>query len=149
MFQTRNICTIPVRALGSKLRAGMKPLQGEIVVDTNGGAVTMKVLADVPIMPFPKGVYANDSLAGAKSPQEIAKRSTKFPNEAAVLFETGAVKASSRVAIVNVFMDYLLPKLAHLVAQRFQLGANRATRFLGFGRDASVHGDGHWATSWD
>ena len=93
MFQTRNLCTMKVRALGHKLRAGLKPLQGEIVVDTNGGAVTMKVLADVPIIPFPKGVYANDALAGAKSPHEIALRSKQFPKEAGLLFEQGAVKA--------------------------------------------------------
>jgi hypothetical protein len=93
MFQTRSICTIKVRVLGHKLRAGSKPLQGEIVVDTNGGMRTLLVRADVPIVPFPKGGHANDALAGAKSPHEIALRAKQFSNEAAILFEQGAVKA--------------------------------------------------------
>jgi hypothetical protein len=93
MFQTRNIYTIQARVLGHKLRAGLKPLQGEIVVDTNGGAVTMTVRANVPINPFPKGAYANDALAGAKSPHEIALKAKEHPKDAAVLFQQGAVKA--------------------------------------------------------
>jgi len=43
--------------------------------------------------------------------------------------------------------DHLLPKLGHLEAQYLQLRAYGATCFLGFGRDASVNGDGHGATS--
>lgn len=93
MFQTRNICTLRVRALASKLRAGLKPMMGEIVVDTNGGAITVPIKAEVPILPFPKGVYANDALAGAKSPHEIAVKAKQNPNGAAILFEQGAVKA--------------------------------------------------------
>ncbi len=93
MFQTRNMCTIKVRVLGGKLRAGLQSLQGEIVIDTNGGAVTIPVRADVPIRPFPKGAYANDSLAGALSPHEIAVKAKEHPQDAAVLFEHGAVKA--------------------------------------------------------
>src|SRR5689334_22940247 len=34
VFQTRRVYSLPVRVLGNKLRAGLKPLQGEIVVDT-------------------------------------------------------------------------------------------------------------------
>jgi hypothetical protein len=82
-----------LRVLGSKLRAGLKPLVGEIVVETNGGAMTVPVRADVPIRPFPKGVYANDSLCGAKSPRDIARKAKEQPNDAAVLFADGAVKA--------------------------------------------------------
>ena len=93
MFQTRNIFSIPVRIQGSKLRAGRKPLEGEIVIDTNGGTVTVPVRVNVPIQPFPKGVYANDSLAGASSPHELALKAKAHPQEAAVLFEQGAVKA--------------------------------------------------------
>ncbi len=93
MFQTRNVCTTSVRVLGHKLRAGLKPVEGEIVVDTNGGTIKVPVRVDVPILPFPKGVYANDALAGAKSPHEIAVKSKAAPTDAAVLFEQGAVKA--------------------------------------------------------
>jgi hypothetical protein len=93
IFQTRNFCTIPVWALGAKLRAGMAALKGEIVLDTNGGMLTVPVKAEIPIRPFPKGVYANDVLAGARTPRDIAVKAREFPNEAAVLFEQGAVKA--------------------------------------------------------
>ena len=37
-------------------------------------------------------MYANDSLAGARSPYEIAVKARKHPKEAALLFEQGAVK---------------------------------------------------------
>jgi hypothetical protein len=93
MFQTRNFCSILVRVLGHKLRAGNKALQGEVVVDTNGGAITLTVRADVPVIPFPTGVYGNDALAGARSPHEIALKAKQFPREAALLFEQLAVKA--------------------------------------------------------
>ena len=93
MFQTRGIYTLPVRVLGNKLRAGAKPLQGEIVIDTNGGTITLPVRADVPVRPFPSGTHANDVLAGARSPRELAVKAKANPLEAAVLFEQGAVKA--------------------------------------------------------
>jgi hypothetical protein len=92
-FQTRNVCAIEVRAIGSKLRAGRQPLEGEFFVETNGGTVTIPVRAEVPINPFPKGIHANDSLAGASSPREIALKAKEHPHEAAVLFAQGAVKA--------------------------------------------------------
>ena len=59
MFQTRGIYTLPVRVLGNRLRAGAKPLQGEIVIDTNGGAITVPVRAEIPVRPFPGGAQAN------------------------------------------------------------------------------------------
>jgi hypothetical protein len=93
LFQTRNSYTLAVRVLGSKLRAGAKPLKGEIIIDTNGGRVIMPVQAAVPIQPFPEGKYANDSLAGALSPREIALKARAAPDAAAVLFQQGAVKA--------------------------------------------------------
>jgi hypothetical protein len=93
LFQTRHGCTIPVRVRGSSLRAGLKPLRGELCVDTNGGAVTVPVRADIPIRPFPKAAYPNDVLAGVRSPRELAVRSKKSPKEAGMLFELGAVKA--------------------------------------------------------
>jgi hypothetical protein len=90
MFQTRMGCSIPVRVLGSKLRAGLKPLLGEIIIDTNGGAATIPVRASVPIRPFPK--QPNNVLAGVRLPRELAVRAKQYPNEAGVLFEQGAVK---------------------------------------------------------
>lgn len=93
MFQTRNGCTIPVLVLGSKLRAGLMPMLGEIVIDTNGGANTLPVRAAIPIRAFPKGRYANDLLAGVTSPRELALKAREFPREVGTLFEQGAVKA--------------------------------------------------------
>lgn len=93
MFQTRNIFTLPVRVLGHKIRAGRKPIEGKIVIDTNGGSIALTVRANVPVREFPKGQYANDVLAGAKSPHELAVKAKANPQEAAVLFEQGAVKA--------------------------------------------------------
>jgi hypothetical protein len=92
MFQTRNGCVIPVQVVGSKLRAGLKPLLGEIIIDTNGGAVTVPVRAAVPIRPFPRG-YANELLAGVRLPRELAVKAKQSPTEAGRLFELGAVKA--------------------------------------------------------
>ena len=76
-----------------QITRGGKPLQGEIVIDTNGGAITVPVRADIPIRPFPGGTHANDVLAGAKSPRELALKAKANPLGAAVLFEQGAVKA--------------------------------------------------------
>ena len=92
MFQTRTACAVAVRVLGSKLRAGLKPLQGETVIDSNGGTITVPVRAEVPIRPFPAGLYANEVLAGVRSPREVARKAKEFPKEAAVLFEQSAVK---------------------------------------------------------
>jgi hypothetical protein len=93
MFETRSVCTIPVRVLGSKLRAALKPVQGEIIIDSNGGSITVPVKVHVPVCPFPAGVYANDVLAGARTPREIALKAKNFPNEAAILFAQSAVKS--------------------------------------------------------
>ena len=71
----------------------MKPLRGDILIDCNGGAVTVPVLAEIPIRPFPKGAYSNDSLAGVRSPRELALKAKACPKEAGALFEQGAVKA--------------------------------------------------------
>ncbi len=92
-FETRSLCPIQVRALGAKLRAGLHPMQAEVVIDSNGGTITVPIRAEVPIRPFPKGISAKDALAGAMSPREIALKAKDHPKEAATLFEMGAVKA--------------------------------------------------------
>src|SRR5207248_2194765 len=92
-FQTRDKYTLSVRVGGHKLRAGKKPLDGQIIIDTNGGRQTVAVRATVPIHPFPPGQVADNVLAGATSPREVAVRAKQHPTEAAVLFDQGAVKA--------------------------------------------------------
>jgi len=93
LFQTRDTFTLVVRVMGNKLRAGPKPFEAQVVIDTNGGTRTVLVRAQVPIIPFPKGKNANDVLAGARSPRELAVKAKAHPNEASALFEQGAVKA--------------------------------------------------------
>ena len=92
LFQTRQGCLIPVLVRGSMLRAGAKPLRADIIIDSNGGALTVPIQAEIPIRPFPKG-GVNDCLAGVRSPRELALKAKASPKEAGVLFEQGAVKA--------------------------------------------------------
>lgn len=92
LFQTRDNYTLVARVVGSMLRAGQKPLEGQIVIETNAGTMTVVVKAKVPVKPFPTGTYGNNVLAGAKSPREIAVKAKAHPQEAGPLFEQGAVK---------------------------------------------------------
>jgi hypothetical protein len=87
LFQFGHDATIPVQLVGRRLRAGNKPLEGRLVVESNGGAVTVLVRAEVPVKPFPEGV-----LAGASSPRQVAEKAKASPREAALLFESGAVE---------------------------------------------------------
>src|SRR5262249_17039393 len=61
-----------------------KPLEGRLVVESNGGSFDIPVSPTVPIKPFPDGV-----LAGARSPRQIAEKAKASPKEAAALFEKG------------------------------------------------------------
>lgn len=92
LFQTRDTYTLPIQVLGSRLRAGQKPIEAQIVIDSNGGRTTVMVRASVPVRPFPAGPDSN-LLAGARSPRELAVKAKAHPREAAPLFEQGAVKA--------------------------------------------------------
>ena len=77
-----------VKVVPDRLRAGNKPLEGKLTVETNAGVATIKVRADVPVKVFPPGV-----LAGAKSPRQVAEKAKLKPKEAAALFEDGSVAA--------------------------------------------------------
>lgn len=85
-FQFDHEAVIPVQVRGNQLRAGNKPLEGRLIVESNGGAATIPVCLEVPVKPFPSGV-----LAGAKSPRQIAQKARAAPKEAAPLFENGEV----------------------------------------------------------
>src|SRR5262249_31223991 len=63
LFQLTTETTIPVHVRGQHLRAGNKPLEGRLLVESNGGTTVVVVRAEVPVKPFPEGV-----LAGARSP---------------------------------------------------------------------------------
>ena len=86
LFQFGAETIIPVQVKGKFLRAGNQPLEGHLLVDSNGGTVTVSVRADVPITPFPEGV-----LAGAHTPRQIAEKARAHPKEATLLFEKGLV----------------------------------------------------------
>jgi hypothetical protein len=86
LFQFGIETAIPVHIRGQHLRAGTKPLEGTLVVESNGGSATLTVRAEVPVKPFPDGV-----LAGAISPRQVADKALLQPKVAAPLFEKGAV----------------------------------------------------------
>lgn len=86
LFQFGNEVPLTVRVVGKHLRAGNKTLEGRLVLDSNGGAVTVVIRVDVPIKPFPDGV-----LRGATTPRQIAEKAKASPREAAASFEKGAV----------------------------------------------------------
>jgi hypothetical protein len=86
LFQFGGDAIIPVQIRGQHLRAGNKQLEGHLVIESNGGSLTVTVRADVPAKPYPGGV-----LAGATTPRQIAEKAHSAPKEAAALFESGAV----------------------------------------------------------
>jgi hypothetical protein len=86
LFHFRNELVLPIQVCGQRLRASQQPLEGQIVISSNGGNVTVAVRAEVPVKPFPQGV-----LAGATSPRALAKLAKARPQEAAALFQSGQV----------------------------------------------------------
>lgn len=86
LFQCTTAATVSVTVRGQQLRAGNVPMEGKILVESNGGSATVLVRVTVPIKPFAIGV-----LAGSVTPRQIAEKALKSPREAAVLFENGAV----------------------------------------------------------
>ncbi len=58
-----------------------------MVVESNGGSVSVTVRAEVPTMPFAQGV-----LAGATTPRQLAEKAKAAPREAAAFFENGTVQ---------------------------------------------------------
>jgi hypothetical protein len=86
MFQFGGEQTIPIHVRGKHLRASNKLLEGRLLIESNGGTETVIVRAEVPVKPYPDGV-----LAGALSPRQIAEKAKTAPQEAAALFEKGAV----------------------------------------------------------
>jgi hypothetical protein len=100
LFQFGHDAVIPVHVRGKQLRAGIKPLEGRLVIESNGGAVTVMVRVQVPVKPYPDG-----PLAGATTPREVAQKAKaavdksraggtkKESAEVAAHFEKGKVAA--------------------------------------------------------
>jgi hypothetical protein len=86
MFQFGSEMMIPVQVRGQQLRAGTKPLEGHLVIDSNGGNVAVTFKADVPITPYPQGLFA-----GAVTPRQIAEKAKANPKDAAPYFEEGNI----------------------------------------------------------
>jgi hypothetical protein len=86
LFECAGDTTIPLHIRGQHLRAGIKPIEGNLTFESNGGQLTVRVRAEVPVIPFREGV-----LAGATSPRQIAEQAKAAPKEAATLFEQGLV----------------------------------------------------------
>ncbi len=87
LFQYVDETVIALMVRGQSLRAGNKPLEAKLTVESNAGTQTVVITADVPVKPFPTGV-----LAGAVTPRKIAEKAKAGPKEAAILFENGAVQ---------------------------------------------------------
>jgi hypothetical protein len=86
MFQFGSESIVPVQVRGQRLRAGNKPLEGHLVIDSNGGTITVTLKADVPITPYPDGLFA-----GADTPRQICAQAKAHPKQAAPAFEHGAI----------------------------------------------------------
>ncbi|MFN4259959.1 MAG: hypothetical protein ACK4RK_11755 [Gemmataceae bacterium] len=87
LFQFATEQTITLHIRGQGLRASTKPLEGMLVVESNGGMESVLVRVVVPVKTFPNGV-----LAGATTPRQIAEKAKSNPKEAVRLFESGAVE---------------------------------------------------------
>lgn len=87
LFQFFDRDTLRVHILGQKLRAGHKPLEGRLLLESNGGLWTVTVRVQVPVKPFAAGI-----LAGAASPRALGQLAQSKPAEAAPLFAGGAVE---------------------------------------------------------
>jgi hypothetical protein len=86
IFQFSRDLTIPVHVRGKYLQANRKPLEGRLIIDSNAGAATVSVRAEVPVKPFPDGI-----LSGARSPRQMAELAKQHPKQAVPFFENGAV----------------------------------------------------------
>jgi hypothetical protein len=86
LFQFLHEADVAVNVIGKSLRAGNKPHEGKIVIDSCGGTFVVAVRVDVPVQAFADGV-----LAGALTPRQVAEKAKKHPREAADLFARGAV----------------------------------------------------------
>jgi Mg-chelatase subunit ChlD len=85
-FGCLNERVLPVRVRGSALRAAPLAQEGRLVVESSGGIATVVVKVEVPVVTFAAGV-----LAGARTPRQIVEKARAVPQEAARLFESGAV----------------------------------------------------------
>jgi hypothetical protein len=87
VFQLHDALALHVQIISRNLRASLKPIEGRLIVESNGGRAELVVRLELPCRPFPSGV-----LAGALTPRELAKKAHASPREALSLFDNGAVR---------------------------------------------------------
>jgi hypothetical protein len=85
-FDCEHEVTVPVLLKGKRLKASPKPLEGKILIESNGGAAEAIVRVEVPVKPFPHGV-----LAGARTQRQLAEMAFKQSKESSPLFANGDV----------------------------------------------------------
>src|SRR5262249_22643385 len=86
VFQFCHRADVPIEVVGQRLHASLKPLEGRIIIESNGGTATVPVRVTVPTTPFPDG-----GLQGALTPRQLAEKAKAAPKAAAAYFEGGAV----------------------------------------------------------
>src|SRR5262249_32192304 len=86
LFQFGTETTIPVVVQGKRHRAGNKPLEAKLLIESNAGDVIVTIRAEVPVKPYPSGC-----LAGARSPRQLAELAKVQPQQAIVEFEKNGV----------------------------------------------------------
>jgi hypothetical protein len=87
MFQFGADAVIPIQVRGQHLQAKNKPIEGHLVVESNGGNFTITVRADVPVTPFQEpGLFQ-----GCVTPRQVAEKAKANPKGAMPIFESGAV----------------------------------------------------------
>lgn len=90
LFQFGGELSIPIQVRGQQLRAENKPLEGRLLIESNGGTTTVIVRAEVPVKPFPDGIFV-----GARTPRQIADKAKAHLKvnlqETATPFENGSV----------------------------------------------------------
>jgi len=86
LIQCQKKTSVTLHVRGQFLRAGLKPMEGNLIIESNGGPATVKVLVEVAVIPFWGGC-----LAGASTPRDVAGLARKSPQESAPWFEQGGV----------------------------------------------------------
>jgi hypothetical protein len=87
-FNTFQDAPLPMTVFTNSLRTSEKTVEGKLIFETSGGNLIVPVTAEIPIRPFMIG-----TLAGAKSPKQLAEKAKANPTGAAVLFENGTVES--------------------------------------------------------
>jgi hypothetical protein len=87
-FHLTNEGKVSVTIRPNLIRASSKPVEGKLLITSNGGEVAVVFRAEKPIKPFPAG-----PLTGAMSPRQVAEKAMASQKEVAPYFEQGQVEA--------------------------------------------------------